>query len=203
MEEKKKVRIIGITGGIGSGKSTVGRMLADRGMVVIDSDEIARELVEPGSEALEQIIWEFGEDILTIEGRLDRVKMASLIFNNESKRAVLERILHPRICVEYRRLALESGKDIVFVMMPLLFEAGLENDVDQIWLCYAQWNIRLERAMKRDNASREAIIARMNAQIPDHEKIYRSDVVFDTSGPIEDVGKQVDEALRALDGAAK
>jgi len=198
MTDLSDVRIIGITGGIGSGKSTVGKIIADRGMVVIDSDEIARELVEPGSEALEEIIWEFGQDILSVDGRLDRIKMASLVFTDENKRTRLEKILHPRICNEYRKRACDSASELVFILMPLLFEADLVDDVDSIWLCYAPVALRLERTIKRDDSNGDEVLARINAQISDEEKIDRSDVILYTDCTLPELEKRVEAALADL-----
>ncbi len=199
MAPQRKYRIVGITGGIGSGKSTVGKLLTDRGFCVIDSDSIARELTSLGSAALKEIVQRFGADVLTPGGELDRAKTAAIVFSDSRKRENLERILHPKIVGELHRRAAECGDRWVFALMPLLFEAGLEDSVDRIWLCYSPAEIRLERVMKRDGVSREAVLARMNSQKPDEEKIERSDAVIDTSEALGDVGIQVDKALADLE----
>jgi len=199
MAPQRKYRIVGITGGIGSGKSTVGKLLSDRGFCVIDSDSIARELTSAGSPALAEIVERFGVDVLSPGGELDRVKMAAIVFSDSRKREVLERVLHPKIVEELHRRAVECGDRWVFALMPLLFEAGLEDSVDRIWLCYSPAEIRLERVMKRDGVLREAVWARMSSQKPDEEKIERSDAVIDTSETLGDVELQVNRALEELE----
>lgn len=194
-----RTRIVAITGGIASGKSTVGRILAEHGCIVIDSDGIARELTRPGSPALAEIVAAFGEEVLTDEGELDRPKVAEMVFKDEQKLRCLETILHPRIIEELHRRARESGRKWAFLLIPLLFERGLEDTVDVIWLCFAPEKVRLERAMDRDGARREDVMARMKAQIPDEEKASRADVVINTWAPLDLVEKQVLEALEELD----
>jgi dephospho-CoA kinase len=195
-----RTRIIALTGGIASGKNTVGELVARRGYLVIDSDRIARELTQAGSPVLAEIVGEFGDDVLGSDGSLDRGKVAGLVFSDEERLRALERILHPRIVEEYRRRIRESDADWVFVLIPLLFEAGREEGVDRIWLCYAPMEVRLERAMARDGASREDVLARMRMQIPDEEKRARADVIIDTSGTMADVERQVEKALAELEG---
>jgi len=199
MTSRGKTRIIALTGGIASGKNTVGKLVARRGHLVIDSDQIARELTQAGSPVLAEIIREFGDDVLASDGSLDRAKVAGVVFSDETRLRALERILHPRIVEEYRRRIRKSDAEWVFVLIPLLFEAGREAGVDRIWLCYAPMEVRLERAMARDGASREDIVARMRMQIPDEEKRDGADVIIDTSGTMADVELQVEKALEDLE----
>jgi dephospho-CoA kinase len=199
MPEKIRTKIIGITGGIGSGKTTVGGMLSDRGYVVYDTDEIARELTASGSPVLDEIVKEFGEEILEDGGSLDRSKMSDLVFTDNDKLRLLERILHPRIGEEYRRRAAESGEEWVFVLIPLLFEAGVQRNVDRIWLCYAPGDIRIERVMERDGVEREDILRRMQYQVPDEEKREDSHFIIDTSGSLDDTERQLIEGLAELE----
>lgn len=201
--DKEKTRIIAITGGLGSGKSTVGKMISDRGYLVIDSDRIAHELTEPGSPVLDRLVIEFGEDILVQDGpssgTLDRKKLAGIVFSDEEKRRILESILHPEIIREYRRRTFESGERWVFILIPLLFEAGREDKVDAIWLCYTPKEMRLQRGMERDGTAREHILARMAAQVPDEEKRSRCDVVINTSVTLEETEVEVAKALDDLE----
>jgi dephospho-CoA kinase len=193
----EKPLIIGITGGIGSGKSTVGKMLADLGAYVLDSDTIAHELTSKGSPVLLKIRDAIG-DVLTQDGELDRKKVASIVFANDEKLKKLEGILHPEIQKEYRRLAKESGEKVVFILIPLLFEEGIENKVDEVWLCYAPEDVRLERAIKRDRSNRDEVHARMAHQIPDEMKLNKSDLVIDTSLSLDEVREQVVRAFEIL-----
>ncbi len=199
MSETGKTKVIAITGGIGSGKSTVGEMVAAKGYPVIDSDKIAREITGPGSPAVREIAEAFGSEVLTADGALDREKVAEIVFSDPAKRKILEGILHPEIGKERRRRARETGAEWVFEVIPLLFEAQLENTVDRIWLCYAPSGVRLGRSMDRDDAREERILARMSAQIPDEDKIDRVDVVIDTAIPLAETRNQVERALALLE----
>lgn len=201
MAESGKTKIVAITGGIASGKSTVGKMVAARGYFVIDTDRIAHEITSPGSDAVREIADAFGEDVLKPDGSLDRRKTADIVFSDPGKLEKLESILHPKIQAEWHRRVDESEKKWAFVVIPLLFEAGIEGTVDRIWLCFSPAEIRLERAMRRDDASEERILARMNAQIPDEEKTPRSDVVLDTAASFDETDRQVADALAELEGS--
>jgi dephospho-CoA kinase len=192
------MRLIGITGGIGSGKSTVGRILTDRGYAVVDTDDVARDLTSPGSPVLDEIVKEFGSGVLLPDGGLDRKKVASIVFKDSSRMNKLESILHPMIIEESRIRAEKSGQETVFIVVPLLFEAGLEKRFDKIWLCYAPLEIRIERVIKRDKVSREQVIDRVRAQMPDEEKKSKSDFIINTGGSIEEMELNVREALLDL-----
>jgi dephospho-CoA kinase len=194
-----KTRIVAITGGIGSGKSAVGNMLAGRGFTVIDTDRIAHDLTAAGLPAVREIAGALGEGVLTPDGGLDRKKVADIIFSNTEKRKALEAILHPVILDESRRQAQESDRRWVFLLIPLLFETDRETTVDRIWLCFAPVEVRISRAAERDGVSRDDIEARIRAQIPDETKLERVDFVLDTSLPLSEVEAQVDEALMTLE----
>ena len=200
MAESGKTRIVAITGGMASGKSTVGDMVARRGYFVIDTDRIAHEITVPGSDAVREIAEALGSDVLKPDGSLDREKTADIVFFTPGKLAVLEGILHPKINAEWHRRVDASGEKWAFVVIPLLFEAGIEDTVDKIWLCYSPLEVRLSRAMSRDDVSMERILARMDAQIPDEEKVDRADVVIDTAAALDVTEQQVEEALAGLEG---
>jgi dephospho-CoA kinase len=200
MVSERTYKIIGITGGIGSGKSTVGRMLESRGYTVLDTDAIARELTTAGSPILDQIVAVFGNYMLSRDGSLDRAKVASIVFSDPDKLRALECILHPAIQDAYHKVAEESGQDWVFILIPLLFEIKKTGNVDRIWLCFAPKELRLARAMNRDGASEAAILARMDHQMADELKIDMSNVVIRTDGKFEDVERQIDEALEGMTG---
>jgi len=184
------VKVIGLTGGIASGKSTAARLLDDLGAPVIDADQLARDAVRPGTEALAAIVAAFGGDVLQANGTLDREALGKLVFSNPQARRTLEWIVHPEI----RRLARlklqtlkESGARVVFYMAPLLIEAGADTLCDEIWVVGVDEATQLQRATARDGMSREEALQRMAAQMPLAEKAARGDVVIDNRGSIEEL----------------
>ncbi|HEY8552677.1 MAG TPA: dephospho-CoA kinase [Thermaerobacter sp.] len=201
--------LIGLTGGIGSGKSVVARMLEALGAGVVDADAIAREVVRPGEPALERVVQVFGPAVLTPAGELDRRALGRIVFQDERARQELERILHPAI---HRRTwerigaLLASGRHPAVVWdVPLLFEVGAEHRVDQIWVVTAPRAVRLERLRRRDpDLSAEELERRMAAQWPLEEKAARAHVVIDNGGDLEGTRRQVEAAWRqhVLRGAA-
>jgi dephospho-CoA kinase len=196
--ENGATKVTAITGGIASGKSTVGGIVEKKGHLVIDVDRIARDLTCPGCEATREIVSLLGEDIVLPDGALDRRKIAEIVFSDPQKLRELEAVLHPRINAEWIRRVKESGREWAFVIIPLLFETGMNDTVDSIWLCYAPVKVRTARAMARDITGRDDVIARMKHQMPDEKKKPLVDVVIDTSGTLEDIERQVDLALSAL-----
>ena len=188
------IRVIGLTGGIATGKSTVARCLEEQGAVVIDADSLSREAVRPGSAALERIVALFGPEMLLADGSLDRKRLGRLIFADPDKRCQLERITHPAI----RRLADErisrlaaEGARVVFYMAPLLIEAGAVDRVDEVWVVTVRPEIQLERLMGRDaieRAEAERIIA---SQMPLAEKERHGRIVIDNSGTPEETRRIV------------
>jgi dephospho-CoA kinase len=146
---------------------------------------------------LEAIVKAFG-DVLTSTGELDRAKVASIVFKSSDKMKKLESILHPEIQKEYRRRASESGEKIIFLVIPLLFEKEIEDTVNEIWLCYAPLETRLERVKKRDRTSMNDILARVDMQIPDELKLEKVDLVIDTSGSLDEIRGQVSGAYEIL-----
>lgn len=191
--------IIGLTGGIASGKSTVSTMIKDLGIPVIDADVIAREVVEKGEEAYQEIVAFFGPDILTDEGYLDRKKLGSIVFNNEKKRLVLNDIVHPAI----RKRMLqkvdefkEKGNKVIVLDIPLLFESKLTYMVEKIILVYVDQDVQRERLKKRDQFSEAEIDARIKAQMPLKEKINLSDELINNNVSIIDTNKQLISILK-------
>jgi dephospho-CoA kinase len=179
------IRIIGLTGGIACGKSSVATFFRLRGVPVIDADQLSREVVQPGSPALERIAALFGADGLTADGALDRARMGALIFADTGKRQQLEAILHPQI----RKLADErisqaasAGHRRLVYMAPLLIEAGVSERVDEIWVVTVADEIQLERLMARDNLSRDQALQRVASQMPLTEKARHGKIVIDNSG---------------------
>lgn len=189
------IRVVGLTGGIASGKSSVARMLVEKGAVVIDADELSRVAVRPGSPALARIVAEFGSGILLPDGNLDRRRMRSAIFGNEEKRRLLEQILHPeikRLADEGIAAAAASGRRIVFYMAPLLIEAGITDRVDEIWVVTVRPEIQLQRLMERDAISSSDARNIIDSQMSLAEKERHGRVVIDNSGTPEETRQLVD-----------
>ena len=191
------VRVIGLTGGIATGKSSVARFLQERGAVVIDADQLAREAVEPGSRGLAGVLAAFGDDLWTPEGGLDRKRLGTLIFGDSAKRRRLEEILHPeigRLAEERIAAAAEAGQRVVFYMAPLLIEAGVTGRVDEIWVVTVRPEVQLERLMARDRISREEAQRMVAAQMPLAEKERYGRIVIDNSGTPAETRRQLAEA---------
>lgn len=180
-----KIKVIGLTGGIATGKSSVALFFSERGIPVIDADQLARDAVLPGSPALEQIISLFGREVLTEDGVLDRKRLAAVIFSDPVKRRTLEDIIHPEI----RKLAEEriaqaasAGHQRLIYMAPLLIEAGVTDRVDDIWVVTVRPEVQLERLMRRDGITREQAERMVGSQMPLFEKERHGSVVIDNSG---------------------
>lgn len=186
------IRIIGLTGGIASGKSSVARFFSHKGAAVIDADELSREAVKPGSNGLKMVIAEFGSGILGPDGTLDRKRLGALIFSDAARRRELEAILHPeikRLAEERIRDAADQGQRVVFYMAPLLIEAGATDRVNEVWVVTVQPEIQLERLMSRDGIGRDEALRIVASQMPLAEKEKHGAVVIDNSGPPEDTAK--------------
>lgn len=192
--------VIGLTGGIASGKSTVANMLIEKGITVIDADIIAKQAVEKGMPAYRQIIDEFGEDILLSNGDIDRKKLGALVFTNEQKRLVLNAIVHPAVRQEMlkrRDEAVANREAFVVLDIPLLFESKLESLVDKIIVVSVTKELQLERLMKRNQLTEEEAVSRIRSQMPLEEKTARADQVIDNSGTLEETKRQLDEIMNS------
>jgi len=188
------IRIIGLTGGIATGKSSVARFFQDRGAIVIDADQLARCAVEPGSRGLERVVELFGNDLLTPDGQLDRKHLATLVFADPGKRILLEGILHPEIkqLAETRiAQAAESGQRIVFYMAPLLIEAGVTDRVDEVWVVTVRPEVQLERLMRRDGIDRREAMRVIASQMPLADKEQYGRIVIDNSGTPQETASQL------------
>lgn len=194
---------IGLTGGIGSGKSTVAALLADRGAVVIDADAIAREIVEPGRPALDMLAREFGEGILRPDGTLDRGALAAAAFRDERGTERLNAIMHPLIREESRR-RLEEATEAALVVydMPLLFETGQQDLVDTVVVVDVPEETQVERAVGQRGLEEGDVRRRMQAQVSRAERLAGADHVIDNSGGLESTRQQVQELWGALTGDA-
>ena len=183
---------IGLTGGIGSGKSTVARLLAERGAVVVDADRIAREVVEPGTPGLEAVVDAFGDGVLTADGALDRPALAAIVFSDPEARARLDGIVHPLVRARSAELAAATPPDAVLVNdVPLLVETGQAGSYDLVLVVEAEEETRVTRLVQRGLAAEDAR-ARIAAQATDEQRRAVADVVLDNSGSLEDLTAQVD-----------
>jgi dephospho-CoA kinase len=192
--------LVGLTGGIGSGKSTVARMLEERGAVVFDADVLARAAVEPGTPGHDAVVERFGSNVLLPGGALDREALASIVFADPAARRDLEAIVHP----EVRRLFAEGceryqGTDAVVVFgAPLLVETGMHTAFDVLIVVSAPVERQIERLMRDRGMSEAAIRARIDAQLPFEEKAAVADVLIDNDGSLEDLDGRVDRAWTEL-----
>jgi dephospho-CoA kinase len=195
------IHLFGLTGGIGSGKSTVAARFRERGLPVIDADELAREVVAKGTPGLTEIIAFLGPEVLDAEGGLDRKRVAAIVFNDADARRRLNAITHPRVAalaVE-RSQALEAkGEPLACYEVPLLVEAGLATILRPLVVVTADVGTQLARAMVRDVASEAEISARIAAQMPLEKKAELADFVIDNSGSIEATRARADEVLDAI-----
>lgn len=182
---------IGLTGGIGSGKSTVAGLLADRGAVVVDADRIAREVVEPGTPGLAAVVEAFGEGVLSADGSLDRPALAAVVFSDPAARARLDGIVHPLVRDRAVQLAAGAPTDAVLVNdVPLLVETGQAASYDLVVVVEAELATRLARLVDRGVPEADAR-ARIAAQATDEQRRAVADVVLDNSGTREQLAEQV------------
>lgn len=190
--------IIGLTGGIASGKSTVASMLRKMGIVIIDADVEARLAVKKGELAYNQIIKVFGHELIMADGEIDRQKLGSIIFHNDQKRLLLNQIVHPEVrkrMSKLKEVAIEKGANLVILDIPLLFESKLTDMVDKTILVYVDRRIQVERLMERNGLSYQEAEARINVQMPLSEKISLADAIIDNNGSLIETKRQLDEIL--------
>ena len=194
--------ILGLTGGIASGKSTVARMLEARGFAGIDADALARVVVEPGQPALAEIAARFGPQVLRPDGTLDRPRLGAIVFADAAARAALNAITHPRIAeLLLARLAEAlAGPQPVLLDHPLLYETGSQALCTQVAVVYVDRDTQIRRLMERNALSREEALDRIGSQMDLEEKVRRADHVLDNRGTLEQTQRQVDELCRKLLG---
>jgi dephospho-CoA kinase len=188
--------LIGLTGGIATGKSTVANYLATTyNLPILDADIYARDAVSVGSPILSQIAEKYGREIILSDGNLNRSKLGEIIFHQPEERYWVEGVIHPYVRNCFAKAINESSANTLILVIPLLFEANLENLVNQIWVVSCSPQQQKERLIERNNLTPEQAAARINSQLPIVEKIARADVVLDNSANLESLLQQIDKVL--------
>lgn len=191
MSEARTV-LVGLTGGIGAGKSTVARLLADRGALILDADVAAREVVAPGTEGLATVVKEFGDAVLASDGALDRAALASVVFADQDRRAVLNGIVHPRVRAWMAERALTAPEGSVVVQdIPLLVESGLASLFELVVVVDAADSVRTARLVSDRGMTEAEASARIAAQAPREQRLAAADVVISNDGTPEQLAGQV------------
>ncbi|GAB4075008.1 dephospho-CoA kinase [Barrientosiimonas marina] len=196
--------VIGLTGSIASGKSTVSLMFDDFNIPVIDADKLSREVVRPGETAYEQIVNTFGESVLRDDETLDRKKLGAIVFNDDDKRNQLNNIVHPAVrkkMLEQRDAYVNSGAGSIVLDVPLLFESKLTHFVDKTIVVYVDEHVQLNRLMTRDGYSDTEARQRIDAQMPVSEKAEMADAVIDNNGSKHHAYEQLEWLLQSWTGA--
>lgn len=196
--------VVGLTGNIGSGKSAVARMLEARGVPVIDADVLAREAVAAGSPALRAIVARWGPGMLATDGSLDRAALRRVVFADAAERRALDAIVHPDVRALRDALlaaARSKGEPAVVCDIPLLFEAGLERDVDVVLLVHAPRDVRLERLVRDRGLSPAEALAMIDAQLPAEAKRARSGYVIENDGTLDTLRARVEATWRLIERA--
>lgn len=194
--------IIGLTGSIGTGKSTVAKMFKKLNIPVIDADEIARLVVEPGKEAYNQIVETFGEEILQEDRSLDRKRLGAIVFNDEEKRKQLNAIVHPAIRKEMLRQRdyyIAQNESCIVLDIPLLYESKLESFAEKVIVVYTDPDKQLERILQRDDITEEEAKQRINSQIDVAKKAEWADAVIDNNETLEETERQLLQILKNWD----
>ncbi|WP_112181587.1 MULTISPECIES: dephospho-CoA kinase [Paraliobacillus] len=194
-------KIIGLTGGIASGKSTVANLFREKQIPIIDADVIAKEVVEPGKEAYFKIGEAFGDNILQIDRAIDRKKLGHIVFQDKIAREKLNAIVHPYVKDEIfkqKNTYINTNEKIIVLDIPLLFENKLTSLVDQVWLVFVNESIQLTRLMKRNGLSERDAKSRINAQIPLKQKAENADVIINNNGSIEDTKEQFEQYINQV-----
>ena len=188
--------LIGLTGGIATGKSTVANYLATTyNLPILDADIYARDAVSVGSPILSQIAEKYGTEIILSDGNLNRAKLGEIIFHQPEERYWVEGVIHPYVRSCFAKAINESSANTLILVIPLLFEANLENLVNQIWVVSCSPQQQQQRLIERNNLTPEQAAARINSQLPIAEKIARADVVLDNSANLESLLRQIDKVL--------
>lgn len=194
------MQVLGLTGGIATGKSTVSAILKKAGCVIIDADRIAREVVKKGLPAYRKIIDTFGDNILSPDGEIDRSALGDIIFNDPQKKQLLNRIVHPYVSKEtnlqLKHIEKTHPNTIVILDIPLLLEAQIHKALSEVIVVYVPEHTQIKRLMQRDGISETDALARINSQMPIEEKKNLATIVIDNSGTRENTRKQILEIFQ-------
>ncbi|MFC1903398.1 dephospho-CoA kinase [Chloroflexota bacterium] len=195
------MKIIGLTGGIGSGKSTVSEFLAELGANIIDADKLGHEALKPDTKVWHEIVSAFGRQVVNTNGTISREKLGAIVFRNTESRARLNQIMHPRIqdmvatqLEKYRR----QGVDVVVLEVPLLLEAGWASLVDEVWVTTAPEATVLKWLRKRTKLSERELLARIRSQLPSEARIKHTDVVIDTDCNLDELKAKIKKLWQSL-----
>jgi len=196
-----EMKVIGLTGGIGSGKSTVSQFLAELGAVIIDADKVGHEVFKPDTPLWREVVAAFGKEILTPNGDIDREKLGEIVFGNLNSLARLNQIMHPRIydmvkaqLEEYHR----QGIEVVVLEAPLLIEAGWTSLVDEVWVTVAPKATVLRRLQEKVGLSKSQSLARIHSQLPSQKRVKHANMVIDTDCNLDELRDRVEKLWRGL-----
>lgn len=195
------MKVIGLTGGISSGKSTVSKFLAHLGAVVIDADKVGHEVFKPGTKAWQEVVDAFGQGIISADGTIDRRKLGEIVFSNPGARAKLNQVMHPLIYEQVKSRIEEYGRKgvaIIIVEAPLLLEVGWKSLVDEVWVTSASEATVSKRLKEQKRLSETQSLARIRAQLTDEERIRQADVVIDTDCALDELKERVEALWRKL-----
>lgn len=196
------MQVIGLTGGIATGKSTVSAILENAGALIIDADRIAREAVKKGQPAYREIVEHFGETVLLPDGEINRSVLGDIIFNAPGKKQLLNKIVHPYVRKETHRQLQQIGRTepnaIVILDIPLLIEAEMDKDLSEVIVVYVPEHIQIERLVQRDGISEADALARVRSQMPIEEKKEKATIVVDNSGSKENTRRQTLKIFQRL-----
>lgn len=192
---------VGLTGGIASGKSTVSRIFAELGAIVIDSDLLAREVVAPGSEGLAEVVAAFGPEVLTASGEMDRARVGEIVFAAPAKRTVLEQVIHPRVFARALEIDAAAGEhDVVINDIPLLVETNQADRFDAVVVVDVPTELQVERMVRDRGMAREEAEARIAAQATREQRLAVASHVIDNTGTLEELRARVEEVWAKLAG---
>lgn len=194
--------VIGLTGGIGSGKSTVAEMLREKGAVILAADQVGHEVYQPGTPAWKEVVEAFGQGVVAPDGTIDRKKLGAIVFSDPQALRRLNAITHPRMKELMRqklRALEEQGTAVAVLEAALLFDAGWQDLTDEVWVTVAPPEVAARRTAERSGISLEEALARIRAQMSNEERARRSQVVIDTDCTLEETRRQVDRAWSELE----